>query len=369
MTLAAAIAALLAAAVVTSCGTTVQPVPQLVVRESTVNRDARDAAYRFLDTYTDMDGRVVRRDEGGDTVGEGQAYGMLAAAAVGDAPRFDRIWNWTKAHLVRRDGLLSFHWANGRVDDRQAAADADLDAAHALLVASCTLGRPGLRDAGVRIGRGVLAHETARANGKLVLGAGPWAVNRPRIVVNPSYLDPRALDWLAQASGDKDFTDLATNGRDVIGRLARDLPPDWGTIASGSGVAMAAASPGGGAGPARFGFDAARTLVRLAADGDAAGRRIAARAWPAFRALSPDRLVVEHALNGRPAGATRHPIALVAAAGAASAAGDKAASGRLLAAAAALQRAQPTYYGAAWVALGRLMLTTNRLQATSCTTQ
>ena len=51
------------------------------------------AAQHFLDRYVDPDGRVVRIDQGGDTVGEGQAYGMLLAAAIGDSHRFDTIWS------------------------------------------------------------------------------------------------------------------------------------------------------------------------------------------------------------------------------------------------------------------------------------
>jgi endoglucanase len=373
-----AIATLLAAAAIPGCGPAVRPASQPIQppdppvppasHTSSTDRAARDAAYSFLDGYTDADGRVVRRDEGGDTVGEGQAYGMLAAAAVGDGARFDRIWRWTRAHLMRTDGLLSFHWADGRVQDPQAAADADLDTAHALLVASCSLRRPDLRAAAVRLGGAVLANETARPAGGPVLAAGPWAVDS-HIVVNPSYLDPQTLIWLAQASGDERFSELARDGRRVIGALARPLPPDWGTIARATGTATAAATAVGAAGPARFGFDAPRTLVRLAADPDPVGRRIAARAWRVFRGRPADTIVVEHELDGRPAGGTHHPVALVAAAGAASAAGDRVASGRLLDAAAALQRARPTYYGAAWVALGRLMLTTDRLQAKSCPNQ
>ena len=42
------------------------------------------AAQRFLRRYVMPDGRVSRIDQGGDTVGEGQAYGMLMAAAIGD---------------------------------------------------------------------------------------------------------------------------------------------------------------------------------------------------------------------------------------------------------------------------------------------
>jgi len=36
---------------------------------------ARAAAESFLDRYVEPDGRVVRLDQGGDTVSEGQAYG------------------------------------------------------------------------------------------------------------------------------------------------------------------------------------------------------------------------------------------------------------------------------------------------------
>ena len=56
---------------------------------------------------------------------------------------------------------------------------------------------------------------------------------------------------------------------------------------------------------------------------------------------------------------------LVAAAGAADAAGRPADRDRLLAAAEALDQRSPTYYGAAWVALGRIMLTTKLLDACS----
>src|SRR3954466_7344499 len=90
---------------------------------------ARIAGQKFLDEYVEADGRVVRRDEGGDVVSEGQAYGMLIAVAVGDEARFRSIWNWSKTHLRRADGLLAWRWADGEVAGPNSAADADLDAA------------------------------------------------------------------------------------------------------------------------------------------------------------------------------------------------------------------------------------------------
>ena len=83
----------------------------------------------FLRDYVEPDGRVVRRDQDGDTVSEGQAYAMLVAVGSGDDASFRRVWGWTRQHLVRPDGTLSWRWADGAVVDASSAADADLDAA------------------------------------------------------------------------------------------------------------------------------------------------------------------------------------------------------------------------------------------------
>jgi endoglucanase len=336
---------LLVALVFPGCG-------QAAQHHENLDRAAVDAARAFLSGYVDPDGRVVRRDQGSDTVGEGQAYAMLAAAAIGDRAAFDRVWGWTQANLLRPDGLLAFHWAGGRVVDSQAASDADLDAARALMVAGCRLGRGDLRAAAGRIGRSVLARET-RGH---VLGAGPWALKNGVTVFNPSYLDPRTLIGLGHLTGDHRYAAVAREGRRLIGALAQPLPPNWANV-NAAGAARATGV---------FSWDAPRTLVRLAADPQRAGRRIAARAWPAFRGRRASRIVVVHNLNGAPAGRTRHPVTLVAAAGAAKAAGHRDDAVGLLDAATALNQAQPTYYGTAWVALGRLLLTTHRLDVRPC---
>jgi endoglucanase len=319
---------------------------------------AKNAAYAFLDGYTDPTGRVIRRDQGGDTVSEGQAYAMLAAAAVGDPRRFDRIWGWTKSNLKRRDGLLAFHWQNGRVADPMPATDADLDAARALLVAGCRFGRKDLNADAARIGRAILARETARVGSRRLLVAGPWA-RRGRVVVNPSYLDPTTLLGLGNATGNNAFAQVAADTRAAIAQVSGPLPPDWAV--AGRGTLQAAGGPDGSGVPI-YGFDAPRTLLRLAVDPSPDGRHIAASAWGALRGpmRSASAIVPRH-LDGSPAGEAEHPVALVGAAGSAAAAGDRRTAARLLDAAAALQRRAPTYYGAAVVALGRLMLQSNLL--------
>ena len=324
------------------------------------------AARHFLDRYALRDGRVARLDQGGDTVGEGQAYGMLLAAAIDDPRRFDAIWGWTQRNLERPDGLISFHWVKGHVVDPQAASDADLDASRALLVAACRFHRPALRRQALQLSKAIMDVEVASVQGRPVLTAGPWAVTPP-VTIDPSYFSPASFLELRAASGDRAWGALAASSRGITSALMSPpnrLPPDWARLEGNRPVPIG--SPSDPSVKPEFSFDAVRTLVRMAEDPDPAGRQIAARAWPVFATQNPARLTVNHTLSGRPTGNILHPVVLVAAAGAADAAGNTAARDGLLDQAEALDRHSPTYYGAAWVALGRIMLTTNFLDM-SCT--
>ncbi len=326
-------------------------------------QEAIAAARHFLDRYVDPDGRVVRRDQGGDTVGEGQAYGMLLAAAIGDQREFNTIWGWTQANIRRPDGLLSFLWRDGHIIDPQAATDADLDASRALLVAACRFNRPSLRQQGIMLGDAIMRIEVTTSHGAPILTAGPWAIT-PTITIDPSYFSPGTYAALRAATGNASWTSLTASSRAITNQLmsgSSRLPPDWARLEDGRAVAIG--SPSDPQSRPQFDFDAVRTLVRM--DEDPAARPIIARAWPVFANQDPNTLPVQHDLNGTPSGNTLHPVVLVAAAGAADAAGQYAARDGLLAAAAALDQRSPTYYGAAWVALGRIMLTTNLLDACS----
>jgi endoglucanase len=338
---------------------------------STTQSQSRDeqravvAAHYFLDHYVAPDGRVVRRDQGSDTVGEGQAYGMLLAAAIGEQHSFDSIWAWTQNHLQRPDGLLSFLWRDGHLVDPQAASDADLDAGRALLLAACRFHRPALRQQAIQLGNAIMRVEVASFQGAPVLTAGPWAVTPP-ITLNPSYFSPRAYAALGAATNDGRWASLAETSRTITGKLmsgSARLPPDWARIEGGRAVPIGL--PNEPQSRPEFSFDAVRTLVRMAESSNPNDRLIAARAWPVFAGQDPTKLPVQHELSGRPIGDILHPVVLVAAAGAANAAGKPAVRDGLLDEAEALDRRSPTYYGAAWVALGRIMLTTKLLDACS----
>lgn len=314
---------------------------------------AAAAADRFLDDWVDPDGRVVRRDQGGDTVSEGQAYAMAIAVAIGDEARFQKVWAWTQRELARPDGLYAWRWHDGAVVDDSPATDADLLIAGALALAGERFDNPRLTEAAAATSRAILAHETVRVDGRLVLVAGPWAVGGR--VVNPSYMVVPIMSELWK-QGELQWADVAAGSRDVIDELTTaspHLPPDWAEV-DVSGNALIARPTGD---PPSYGLDAVRIPVQLAADCSPRGRAIAARLWPFF--LSQDVQVDRaYALDGREVTAGTHAAALAGAAGAASAAGADDSMRVLLDRASRWDAAHPSYYGAAWVALARLWLTT-----------
>lgn len=297
------------------------------------------AAARFLADYVTPEGRVVRHDEGGDTVSEGQAYALLIAAGTGDEDRFEQVWAWTRDHLQRDDGLFAWRWDGGAVADDQPAADADLDVVVALATAADRFERPEWRTEARRIADAVMEHETFEVDGRRLLAAGPWAVD-PR-TVNPSYLARCDYGQLAELTGDDGWERLGDDALDVVAGLADDgLPPDWAQVTDG-GEVVPVADADGTEGTGRYGLDAARIPVRLAPCDE--GRDIAAALW--------DRLG-----DGEGADASEHPLGLVGAAAAALAAGDDDEARRFLADAQDLAEASPTYYGTAWVAFGEALL-------------
>lgn len=209
---------------------------------ASLNQQAYASAESFMSVYVGSDGRVIRRDQGGDTVSEGQAYGMLLAVALDDQARFKSIWGWTRSHLQQPNGGLASDWANGRVVSALPAADADLDAADALVLAGERFGNSTYRNQGAAIARAVLDQETTTGGRGTVLVAGPWARTDPA-AINPSYFSPRAYADLARVDHDPRWNLLASSSRSIIAQLTaggRSLPPDWAALPVGSATAVTA---------------------------------------------------------------------------------------------------------------------------------
>ncbi|WP_167587693.1 glycosyl hydrolase family 8, partial [Kineococcus rubinsiae] len=287
--------------------------------------DATPLARRFLDTWVDPDGRVVRRDVGGDTTSEGQAAALLLAVQSDDPQLTALVWDWTAAHLQRPDGLLASRWADGGVADAAPDAAADLASAQGLVAAGRRFADPELAAAGARLAGAVLDGETAVTPlGRVLLAdpaaAAPWPVE-------PGAASPLAVQELAAAVPDPRWAELETGSAAVLRTLlgAATLPPDAARVLA-DGRVEAVASPG--AVDVQFGSAAARVPVGSAASCDPADVAIAAGLAPAL-VRTDDQVSGRYDTGGTPTVDYAQPLAFVAAAAAAAAAGDEAARTRL----------------------------------------
>lgn len=326
-----------------------------------VRSQAEAAAERFLDTYVEADGRVVRRDQGGDTVSEGQGYAMLLAVATDDSERFELTWRWTEDNLLQDDGLLAFRWADGAVVDANAATDAELDVIRALVVAASRFDRADYRGDAERLALAVERDLVVDTGSHQVLLPGSWADDTTDgIVLNPSYYAPRSFRLLERLRPGGPWPSVTETARAFVAELtrARRLPPDWARLEHGE--LRPVAEPGGDRGEGRYSYDAVRLPVRYAESCRSQDRDLAAALWPVIERL-PAASVRE--LDGSDVTGERHASALVGAAAAAAASGQRERSTELLAEATALDDQRPTYYGSAWIALGRVLLDTDLLGA------
>lgn len=319
------------------------------------------SARSFLDRYVAPNGRVIRADQGGDTVSEGQAYALLLSEATGRLRTFDQVWSWTSAHLLEPDGLLAYHANATRVLDGNPASDADLLAAWALTRYRGP--RQGsYRLAGKRLANAILTHELAYpAPAKPLLAAGPWATPLPAIV-DPSYLALPAFAKLEETVPDGRWHALSEDALSLSSSLTeqgRLLPPDWAMVQQG-GSASPIRAPNGGASEVQYGLDAQRLIVWLASSCEAQARSLAASFWPLLK--PPARsAAIALSLQGDVIDRNVAPLPLIASAAAAGAAGHLHRREALLAEAQRTSERFPTYYGSAWAALGRILLSTNRL--------
>ncbi len=315
-----------------------------------------ELATRFLQVYVRPDGRVVRLDQGHDTVSEGQAYGLLLAEATGDQAAFYRIWTWTRQHLQLGDGLFAFHTnAAGRVVSSEPASDADLLIAWALLRYQGPSAAQWHSD-GRRIAAAILRHEVTAGRDPPVLTAGPWAARWPA-TLNPSYWSLPAMQCLAGLTGQRQWNRLAAEAISLTRDITHDgrlLPPDWAGLRA-DGVVTPERAPDGSARRTQYGPDAQRTVVWFAISPDPQARALAARWWRILR-RGPRATALALSLTGDVLSAKPSPLAMVASAAAARAAGYQEQSSVLLQQAAAQQRLWPTYYGGAWAALGPILL-------------
>ncbi len=204
--------------------------------------------------------KVVRPENGNDTVSEGIGYGMLMAVFVNDQTTFDALWAYAKMH---NDGHGLMTWCvpagSGSCSGGGAATDGDEDMAYALLMASKQWPTQASYATGATaLINAILQYEVDGSNvlkpGDNFGGAGE---------MNPSYLAPSYYRAFAKATGNTKWMSVVETSYSIIAAVSGQygLVPNWAT-SSGMGIAGPTSD---GSGP-NFGYDACRTPFRIAMD-------------------------------------------------------------------------------------------------------
>lgn len=193
----------------------------------------------FVQNFIGDGGRVV---ESGDarrrTVSEAQGYALFFALVANQPERFERLLRWTEDNLAGGDltqRLPAWHW--GRRDDGSFGVLDDNAASDADLWIAQSLGEAG-RLWSVRrytVLGALLAERVRREEVAELPGLGPMLLPGPRGFVpapgrwrlNPSYLAPMQLRWLAGRFGAPWAALHDAALRVLQGSAPRGLAPDW----------------------------------------------------------------------------------------------------------------------------------------------
>ena len=180
---------------------------------------------RYVDAVSDRAWRIVRPEDGGDTVSEAMAYGMLLALAHDDLPAFQKFWSYSQSYLNRHDLMAWRIHANGTIIDAGSAADADQDMAYALIEAGGKWSNSAYLNAGVHMVQSMRRWESH--NGFLKPGDS-WAAT-PQIF-NPSYTSLHYYPLFSRVCHDSWWNDWAETSRRILESSQHPITglwPDW----------------------------------------------------------------------------------------------------------------------------------------------
>jgi endoglucanase len=262
--------------------------------------------------FIQADGRVIDFQGGQGSTSEGQAYALLRAAWMKDRPAFDRVLGWARANLnqgVRDDRLWAWRWGRAsdgswRVLDSAFAADADEDAALALILASRTWNDPQYLAQARETLADLWERGTMVVQGRRILLGGDSLCQGRTCRINPSYYAPYAYRIFARYDPGHDWASLVDTTYwllDVNSQMtATRLPSNWLRLDTATGAVQP-----GSAEDAAYSYDAFRTHWRVALDaalyGDARARAFLDRSLPALaeRWNRDQRLSAVIAADGR----------------------------------------------------------------------
>jgi endo-1,4-beta-D-glucanase Y len=204
---------------------------------------------------------VVVKD--GEVVSEGIGYGMLLAVGMNEQALFDSFWKYYQDHLDN-NGLMNWQTSKCEVpgnNNKNAATDADLDTAMALVQAAARWPNGGYLAKAQALSAKIIQFESDTCDGRRVLRPGDafgGCKDPSDQRINPSYFSPgyykvfahyfsdQASTWLALADGSYQLFAI------YQARMG-NLVPDW-------------SGPDGSDIGSKYWYDACRTPFRVAVD-------------------------------------------------------------------------------------------------------
>ncbi|MFG3691925.1 cellulose synthase complex periplasmic endoglucanase BcsZ [Stutzerimonas stutzeri] len=267
---------------------------------------------QFAERWVQVDGRVLESSlEPNHSTSEGQSYALFFALVANDRERFEQIWRWSVENLTGNDldhQLPAWLWGKGKDgvwqrQDINAASDADLWFAFALLEAARLWDQPDYRADAQRLLSNVIAKETARLPGfgtMLLPGPVGFVHSAERLWrLNPSYQPLPVLRRLAAEQPAGPWAEIAANNTRLLPRTApHGFAPDWvGYRATEADIGTFETDPyKGGAGS----YDAIRTYLwagMTAIDDPLAAATLRAlhgmSSATAARGIPPERVIVD----------------------------------------------------------------------------
>lgn len=227
----------------------------------------------YKNRFIKNNGRVIDPYQNDLTTSEGQSYALLRAVWINDQETFQKVWDWTKSNLYQPEtGLLTWRWQSENISDLGTAPDADTDTALALLFASRLWNEPDYEFYALKIIKGIWNHETKTIDKIPYLIAGNWAIAKPILVFNPSYLAPYAYKIFAQIDPNHEWNKLVDSSYKVLENCinspldkyySANLPPNWCTTDYYGNYVFWNEE---GINSTDYSYDAMRSMWRLALD-------------------------------------------------------------------------------------------------------
>ena len=198
--------------------------------------------------------KVIRPENGDDTVSEGIAYGMMIAVYFDDKALFDGLYTYWKAHIAT-NGLMTWCIPAGGGSCSASggtATDADEDAAFAMLMASKQWPSGGYSSVATTLINAVMS--TDMSGSYIKAGSNYGATG----ITNPSYFAPafyRVFGWTALADNSYTLLNASLQGR------TNGLVPAWCT-----GGSCNAPASNGAATDTIYQYDSHRVPWRIGLD-------------------------------------------------------------------------------------------------------